>query len=387
MRTMYSISAALVILVFVVACGSSQKEEKGKATDKKAELQKLKTESDELNKKIAKLEEEIGQTDSTSKVRVKLVSAETLQPQAFKHYIDLQGRVSTENEFYVTPRGMGGQVKAVYVKNGDYVKKGQLVMKLDDGGLNQQIEQAKIQLNYLKDIYQRRKNLWDQKIGTEVELVTAKNNVDNQEKQIDLLQEQLSYTNVYAENAGVAENVSIKVGETFTAASAVQRGIQIISPTNLKVSINVPENYLSRVSKGTPIVIDVPDINKTFNSNVSLVSTIIDPASRTFKAEAKLPQTPNLKPNLVAIVRMQDYAAANTIVVPMRTVQTDLNGKFVYVMGQEKGKEVAIKKQVQVGEVYGEQIEVKAGLAAGDKLITQGYQDLYEGQLVTTVAK
>jgi membrane fusion protein, multidrug efflux system len=386
MRTIYSISTALVVLLFVVACGSSQKDEKGKATDKKVELEKLKKESEELNKKIAALEKEVGATDS-SNVRVKLVTAETLQPQSFKHYIDLQGRITTENEYFVTPRGMGGQVRAVYVKNGDYVKKGQLLIKLDDGGLVQQIEQAKIQLNYLKDIYQRRKNLWDQKIGTEVELITAKNAVDNQQKQIDLLNEQLSYTNVHAEVSGVVDDVTIKVGESFTPASAGITGIKIINPSDLKVTVSVPENYLASVRKGTAVVVEVPDINRTFNSTITFLSQTINPNSRAFDAEAKLPQAANLKPNLIAMVKLQDYAVANTIVVPMRTVQTDLNGKYVYVLGTEKGKDVAVKKQVQVGEIYGEQIEIKAGLATGDKLITQGYQDLYEGQLVTTAAK
>lgn len=387
MRTIYNISTALVVLLFVVACGSSQKEEKGKATDKKAELTKLKAEAEELNKKIAALEQEIGTTDSTASLRVKLVTAEAVQKTNFKHYIDLQGTVTTDNENYVAPRGQGGMVEAVYVKDGDYIKKGQLLLKLDDGGVRQQIEQAKIQLSYLQDIYNRRKNLWDQKIGTEVELITAKNNVANQQKQIDLLEEQLSYTNVYAQTSGVAEAVTIRVGESFSPASASQRGIYIVNPSSLKATVQIPENYLSKVRRGSPVIVEVPDINKTFNSSISLISQTIDPNSRGFAAEAKIPQAANLKPNQTAIVKVQDYEVSNTIVVPMRTIQTDQNGKYVYVLGQEKGKNVALKKSVQVGEVYGEQIEVKAGLAAGDQLITQGYQGLYEGQLVTTAAK
>lgn len=386
MRTIYNISTALVVLLFVAACGSSAKEEKGAKTDKQAQLQKLKKQAEDINRKITVLEAELGTTDSTSVMRVKLVTAEPLETTGFKHFIELQGNVITDNENYVAPRGMGGQVRSVHVKDGDYVKKGQLLLKLDDGGLNQQIEQAKIQLNYLQDIYNRRKNLWDQKIGTEVELITAKNNVANQQKQIDLLTEQLSYTNVYAETAGIAESVTIRPGESFTPASASVRGIFIVNSSSLKVSVAIPEIYLSRVKKGTPVIVEVSDVNKSFNSTISLISQTIDPNSRSFAAEANIPAGANLKPNQIAIVKLQDYAVANTIVVPMRTVQTDQNGKYVYVIGQEKGKAVALKKPVEVGEVYGEQIEIKAGLAAGDKLITQGYQGLYEGQLVTTAA-
>jgi RND family efflux transporter MFP subunit len=371
----------------VAACGSSSKEEKGEKTDKKTELAKLKKESEELNKKIAALETEIGATDSTSSVRVKLVTAEAITTQGFKHYIDLQGAINTENVYQVTPRGQGGQVQAIYVKEGDYIKKGQLLMKLDAGTLNQQVEEAKILLSQYDDVYRRRKNLWDQKIGTEMELITAKNNVVNQQKRIDLLNEQISYTNVYAETSGVAEAVAIKVGEFFSPQSAVTGGITIVNPASLKVSINIPENYLPRIKKGTPVLVEVPDAGRNFNSNISLVSQLIDPNSRSFTAEAKVPASANLKPGLTAVVKIQDYAVAKTIVVPMRTVQTDANGKYVYVLGTEKGRSVAIKKAVQVGEVYGEQIEIKAGLSEGDQLITQGYQSLYEGQLVTTAAK
>lgn len=388
MRTIYNISTALVVLLFVAACGSSTKEEKGAKTDKQAQLQQLKKDAEDINKKIATLEAELGTTDSTSVMRVKLVTVAPIETSSFKHFIDLQGTVGTENVYVVTPRNQGGQVKAVYVKEGDYIKKGQLLLKLDDGQLTQQLDQAKIQLAYLQDIYNRRKNLWDQKIGTEVELITAKNNVANQQKQIDLLNEQISYTNVYAEVAGVAETVTVRVGGFFAAPQAEgQPRITIVNPSNLKAVVSVPENYLPRVKKGTPVIIEIPDIDKSFNSTITLVSQLIDPNSRSFTAEAKIPAASSLKPNQMAIVKLQDYAVSNAIVVPMRTVQTDQNGKYVYVIGQEKGKTVALKKPVEVGEIYGEQIEVKAGLATGDKLITQGYQGLYEGQLVTTAAK
>jgi len=389
MRAIYNVSAAVVILLFAVACGSTTKEEKGSLAEKKAQLEKLRADAEKLSQQIRQLEEQINLEDTTAaaSMRIKLVTATTLQPQSFKHYIDLQGRVNTENIYTVTPRGMGGQVKAIYVKEGDYVKKGQLLMKLDDSTLQQQLEQAKIQLNYLQDIYNRRKNLWDQKIGTEVELITAKNNVVNQQKQIDLINEQLSYTNVLAETAGVVETVTIRVGETFSAASASMAGITIVNPSDLKVTVSIPENYLPRVKKGTPVVIEIPDLGKTFNSSISHVSQLIDNNARAFTAEAKLPVGSGIKPNIVAIVKLLDYSVQNAIVVPMRTVQSDENGKYVYVLADQGGKKVAVKKQVEVGEIYGEDIEVKAGLAAGDQLITQGYQSLYEGQLVTTAAR
>lgn len=387
MRTIFRFSIAFALVFFAAACGSSNKEENKSLAAKKAELDKLKKESDQLNTKITALEEEIAKEDSTAVSNAKLVDVTTLQQQDFTHYIELQGRITTDDISFVTPRGMGGQVKAIYVKEGDYVKDGQLLMKLDNGTLSEQLAQAKLQLNYLKDIYERRKKLWDQNIGTEVELITAKNNVENQQKQIDLLNEQMSYSNVYANRSGIVETVSIRVGETFSAASASQAGITIINPRDMKVSVLVPENYLSRVKKGSNVVVEVPDVNKTINTKISLISQVINANARGFQAEANIPYDASLKPNQLATVKIRDYSAPNTIVIPLTTLQTDNQGKYVFVQATENGKLIAHKKQVEIGEIYGDKIEVKSGLEAGDKLITKGYQSLYEGQVITIDSK
>src|SRR5688572_294546 len=188
MRSIYKTAMLAMIITFAVACGNSVKDDKGDLTDKRAELAKLKEEQGQLITEIAKLEDEIAKADPASVAAVpKLVSTTPIQPSQFTHYIDLQGMITTENIYYVSPRGMGGQVKAIYVTQGQKVSKGQLVVKLDDAIIRQQIDQAKIQLGFLQDLYNRRKNLWDQNIGSEVELISAKNNVVGQEKQIGLL--------------------------------------------------------------------------------------------------------------------------------------------------------------------------------------------------------
>lgn len=389
MNIVNKLAVMVLIAAFVSACSSStKKEEKGTLTDKKVQLVKLKTEQEKLAADIQKLEAEIAAADPNAAVIAKLVSVTTLAPGKFEHYIDLQGRITTENIYNVTPRGgamQALQIKAIYVKQGDAVRKGQLLAKLDDAIFRQQIEQQKIQLAYYKDLYQRRKNLWDQNIGTEVEVITARTQMDNAEKQLALLNEQLSYTNVHAEVSGVVESMNARVGGLFTGDP--QTGITIVNPNNLKASVDIPENYISRVKTGTPVLIHIPDINREFNSTVSRISTLINANSRGFTAEAKVPVTKDVKPNQLAIVKLKDYAASNVIVVPINTIQTDEQGKYVYVMITENGKKIARKRQVGVGEIYGEQIEVKQGLQAGDQLITEGFQGLYEGQVLTTDVK
>jgi RND family efflux transporter MFP subunit len=311
-----------------------------------------------------------------------MIRLPTISTQNFFHYIDFQGKIATENIYYIAPRGQGGQVRAVYVKMGDVVKKGQLILKLEDAVMLQNLKQLEVDLAFAKDLYQRQQNLWDQKIGTEVQLITAKNNVDKLEKQIAVLKEQWNQTSVYSEAAGIVETVNIHAGEMF--GGGVSGTNYMVNPDNLKAVVEVPENYLTSVRKGTAVLVEVPDINKQFESSISLVSQLISNNSRAFNAEAKLPSYRDLKPNQVALVKIQDYAATNAIVVPMTTLQTDETGKFVYVSVKENGKMVARKKNVTVGAVYGEKIEIRSGLQSGDQLITGGFQELYDGQAITT---
>jgi len=306
----------------------------------------------------------------------------------------LQGKVDAENISYITPRGAPGQVRALYVNEGDYVKKGQVILKMDDvmarrslASAKQNAESVKTQLELAKNLYNRQKSLWDQGIGTEVQLIQAKNAVDaaeNQLKQVNesigMAEEQLTQTTVYSDVSGVADLVNIRVGELFQGGMQ----IRVVNTSDLKAVVEVPENYLSSIKKGTAVVIEINDINKQFNSTISRIGQIISANSRAVTAEAKIPSDPSLKPNQLVTVKIRDYAASNTIVIPMTTLQTDENGKYVYVMVSEKGKQIARKRPVTIGQIYGEQIEIKSGLQSGEQLITQGYQGVYDGQTVTT---
>lgn len=375
----------LALATLAVACGDSKKENAGKLGEKKAELAKLQSESAKLLEQITKLEEEISKLDTgaTKVESSKLIAVTAVAPQDFNHYIELQGRVDADDISFVTPRGMGGQVKALYVKQGDMVSKGQLLLKLDDRIITQQIEQLKSQLNFAEDIYKRRQNLWKQGIGSEVELLSAKNNVDNLNKQIELVKEQLNMTNVYAEVSGFVNTMNARVGQVFQGVTGATPDITIINTSRLKVITDVPENYLSKVNKGSRVEISIPDINKNFSSTISFIAASINPASRGFSTEARLPADAAIKPNQLALVRILDYAAPSAMVVPVNLVQSDEKGKYVFVAVTEKNGMVARKKAVVVGQVQGDFVEIKNGLVAGDQLVSQGYQGLYDGQKVS----
>jgi RND family efflux transporter MFP subunit len=386
--------------MLMLSCGSTDKGNGGgkELKEKQEQLEKLKKQQSDVADQIKKLEDEIAKLD-TSKSNVekaKLVVLDTVQLENFTHYIELQGKVDADNISYISPRGTGGQVKAVYVKEGQFVRKGQLLLKLDDAIIRQNVAAAKQglaatknQLELAKNLYQRTKNLWDQHIGTEVQLMQAKTNVEvlenqlkTQQENIKAAEEQLATTNVVSNVSGIADEVNIHVGELFTGAP--QAGIKIVNTSNLKVVTDVPENYLSRVAKGTPVLIFVPDVNKTYNSVISLISQSISSTSRGFIAEAKIPRDKSLKPNLTATVKIQDYKVPNAITVPVNTLQTDEQGKYVLVAVKQGDKMVAKKRQVQVGELYGDRLEVKSGLQTGDVIIAEGFQSLYDGQAITT---
>lgn len=373
----------MICMLFSLAACSGNKEENKDVAAKKAELEKLTKERDAIVAKIATLETEIQKiSGATAEEKTKLVEVTTLITQDFAHYIDLQGKITTENVYNVSPKGMGGQVKAIYVKQGDNVKAGQLLMKLEDGIIQQNIKQVESQLSFAKNIFSRQENLWKEGIGTEVQFLSAKNNVEGLEKQLALVKEQLGTTSVIAQVSGVVETVTIRVGETFVGSPMA--GITIVNPSSMKAVVEVPENYVVRVRKGMPVIISVPDLNETFNSTISLISETINATSRSFVAESKMPGKSNIKPNQVAVVKILDHAAKNAIVVPVETVQTDEKGKYVYILSVENGKNIARKKTVTIGEFYDELIEVNTGLAKGDKLITKGFQGLYDGQLIST---
>lgn len=385
------------LFVAVAACGGKQK---GQLGDKKAALEKLKGEQKKISDQITKLEDEIAVLDPAS-VKAKLVVTETIGSEAFSHYIDLQGKIDAKNTAYVAPRGMGGVVRALYVKKGDYVRKGQTVAKLDDAVARQQVAAAqqqtgavRAQLNLAKTTLQRQQNLWANNIGAEMQVIKAKADVEAltsqlnaAEAQVRMAKEQQDFSNVTADISGVVDQVNVRVGETFTGMSATGPQISIVNTSVLKLLVQVPETYLERVRVGTPLVVTLPEANnKKINTTASVVSKLIDPSSRSFYVEANVPSDPAIRANQIAKVQVQDYARAAAVTIPVNTLQTDPQGKYVLVAVTENKKLIARKKRVIVGELYGDRLEIKSGLSSGDQLITQGFESLYEGQVITTTA-
>ncbi len=396
MKKQYVILTLIASSLFMISCSDSRKEKSGTLNDKKTALQSLIKEKKLLDEKINVLRSEIETLEPGSGASAKLVSVTPITRQPFVHNIDLRGRIDADNISYITPRGMGGQVRAIYIKLGDYVSKGQLVLKLDDALPRQSVVAAREQLNTLRtqlsfaeNIYTRQNNLWEKGIGTEVQVLSAKTNVEtlrNQlnaaKEQVKVAEEQLNTTNVYSNVSGVVDVLNVHVGELFGSMGQ----IRVVNKSTLKAIANIPENYISRVKKGTPVTVEVPDLGKRFETTISLIGQTIENTQRGFMAEVKIPGDDLLKPNQSAVMHIRDYSVASAIVVPINTVQSDETNKFVYILSKSgNGKTYASRRNVSLGESYGEWVEILSGLNGGEELITTGYQNLYEGQAVSTV--
>lgn len=380
---------ALVLVCFLASCGASKKEKDGALNDKKARLEKLKKEEQSISAEIEKLQKEVGAQDpgAVSAATAKLVSIAPIGTETFTHFVDLQGKIDATNISYVAPpNGQGGVVKALYVKQGDNVRKGQILARLDDQLIRQQIEPLRVQLTTAEDVLRRTQNLWNNGIGTYQQVLSAKTQVETLKKQIGIIQKQASLMTVVAPTSGVADQVNVRVGETFIGTSAMGPQIRIVNTNNLKIVAEVPENYLGKIGKGSRLQVELPNLNRTIEATVNVVGKTIDPARRTFYVEAPIPSHPDFKPNQIATVKVQDYSVASAITIPVNVLQNDDRGKFVMVATNEKGKLIARKRYVTVGELYGDKLEVKSGLIPSESLVIEGFQNLYEGQLLTVKA-
>ncbi len=402
MQKILNVTMAASLLLLITACGSSSKDKKGEAGDLKVKLEKLKKEKNGLDAQIRQVEEQLAKVDPSSAKPQKLVSVDTIIIKDFTHFIELQGKIDADNVAYVAPAGMGGIVKAVYVQSGSRVSKGQAILKLDDAvarqavvGAQQQAGVLKARLSQAETIYERYQNLWKQNIGTEINVINAKAEVDAlqsqlraAQSQVSMAQEQADQSNVRAQINGVIDQMNVKVGEFFSPQTAAnpQAGqqIKIVNNNSIKMVTEVPENYGARIKKGDAVEIEIPGSGKPpYKSTISVVGAAVNPTSRSFNTEAKLPADPILKPNQLATMRILDYEAKAAVTVPINVVQSDEKGKYVYVAEKSGDKLIARKKIVIAGESYNGVMEIKSGLSGGDVIITEGYQTVYDGQSVS----
>ena len=351
-------------LLLLAACSNKPK-------DKATELADLKKQQADINAKITTLEAEVG---SKREATVTEVSTITLQPGSFTNYVQIQGKVDAQDNVTAYPQ-VPGTIILLNARVGQKVGRGQVLAQLDNSVIRQQIAQGEAQVSLNRTLYQRQKALWDQKIGTEVQFLQAQTTLSATEKALSALRQQANQFRIISPISGTIDQMDLKLGQV---AQPGTNGIRIVNDQNLKVKADVPESYSASVNTGNNVKILVPDANDSLTTRVTFAAKAIDPVSRSFAVEVKLPSRPGIRPNMTAILKIADYSKSTAIVVPVKAIQRSEDGDYVFINNGGTAKRVVIKS----GKTYGGQTEITSGLKAGDQLITEGVTDVEDGDKI-----
>lgn len=376
--------STFLIALFLISCGGS--------TNKSVEdlisegnldaLRQKKTELNEQNKalesKIKLLDEAIGKLDTLRKLQ--LITTFIAKDSLFNHYIELQGNVDTKQNITVFAE-FAGLLYNVTVKEGQKVYKGQVLGRIDDGGLTQQLAQMQVQAELAKTTFERQQRLWDQKIGSEIQYLQAKSNYDAQERAIAQMKNQLAKTVITAPFTGIVDEIFTDQGTVVSPGKAIAR---IVNLENMFIEAEVPETYLTTVKTNTDVKVDFPVLNESVATKVRQVSSFINPNNRSFKIEVAVPNTSgNIKPNLTAKLLINDYTNKNAILIPQNIISENAEGEqYVYTIFEKGGIPFTRKNIIETGKTQGDYVEILKGLKPGDEIILEGARSVKEGQQV-----
>lgn len=363
----------LIVAVIVAAC-SMQPANDEKA--KQAQLQEYKQQLYDLKQKISALESELALNEKVDVVNVKVAE---IAPEHFDHFIEVTGKVEAEQDVDVSPE-TSGTITDIFVKEGQWVSKGQILAKLSTEVLERSLDELKVALDLATTSYQRQKNLWDQNIGSEMQFLQAKNNKESLEKRIESLKSQMEMADVKSPIDGVVDIVYQKKGHIGGPQMPFAK---VINTKAIKVYADISESYLKKVKKGDRVQVYFPALDKTIDARINQIGNTIDPHNRTFRVRINLSNSDNLiKPNLVSIVKIRDYENPEAIVIPSLYIKEDFRGEYTFIVNNETGKNVAQKIYITSGVTDNNRTEVTSGLTSGMKVISEGYNQVVDGTVV-----
>lgn len=377
-----NISILILVLALIYGCNPSSDGvypedlvgKKRLLIEKKDQLSSLQEEIDILKTEIEKLSPNLTK-------RSKIVSTTKIDKRDFEKYVDVQGIVASDDIVNVSS-AVGGRITRVYVKEGQYVKRGATIAKIDMETTQNQVQELETSLDLAKTVYERQERLWKQNIGSEIQYLEAKANKERLEKSIATIQSQLAKSRVYAPISGVVDREYASSGEMAGPGSPI---VSILNTAKVKVVVDLPESYLGIIKRGDLVDIKIPALNKELRSKVTLIGRTIDPANRTFKVEVNLNNKgAELKPNLLAEMRINELTQKDVIVVPLTLVQEEVSGKrYIYLVDTEGEEPRASKRYVEIGESYNDEVVIETGLTGDEILIVNGARNITENEVIT----
>ncbi len=365
-----------VLLLVVVACSSPAPEG---LDEKKAQLKEYQNQVKELQRKITTLEGEIAAQDSNFSTVSKdaaLVTVLPIEKEKFEHFIEVRGNVASDRNVTIGAEAPA-EVTQVNVEKGDQVRKGQLLVVQDAETVKRSIEELQTSLELARTRYERQANLWDKKIGTEMQYLEAKNNVESLERRLASAQTQLNSYLIRAPFSGTVDEVYVKEGEMAQPGVPMLR---LVSLQEMYIVADISETYLGDFKRGDSVTVNFPSLNNTIKSTISSVGQVINQNNRTFEVQVKLPADESLLlPNLLAVLHIKDFEASEAVAIPTNLIQIDNRGDYVFVANQTEEGLVANKKRVERGLTYNNETMIKSGLEPGDHLIDEGSREVAEG--------
>lgn len=357
-------------------------------------LEALKARKKELTEQQSSLGREIGKLDSALSAiagteNIPLVSTLVVETVPFEHYLDLQGDVQTKQNVLLFPE-MAGTLERVLVREGDRVRKGQVLARIDDGGMASGLEQLKTQAALAETTFERQKRLWEQNIGSEIQYLQAKTNYEAAVSAVQQAESQLAKSTIRATFNGIVDEVMQEEGSTLNPAAGMAV-FRLVNLSDMYVEVDVPERYLGSVQTGKDVQIYLPVLGDSIRTKVRQTGNFINPANRSFRAEIPVPNTSgNVKPNLTARVRINDYTNTEALVIPPTVISENAEGEqYVYIASgvTAEGMAKAEKRVIQTGLSQGNSVEVLSGLAPGEQIVTEGARRIREGQEIQILNK
>ncbi|MCX7551583.1 efflux RND transporter periplasmic adaptor subunit [Xanthomarina sp. F2636L] len=387
---MKNIKLLIILALIISSCGDKKVKSfdaviaSNNLTELKEKRSEIDTEQQKLNEQIALLNEKIAQLDTIKKIP--LITTFSAKQEVFMHQLEIQGNVTTKSLLTITPE-YNGILTHVYVKEGQKVNKGQLLAKIDDGGLSQQLAQLEIQTNLAKTTFERQKRLWDQNIGSEIQYLQAKSAFESQSEAVNQLKQQMAKTNITAPFSGTIDNVITEQGSVVVAGQS--QILRIVNLENMYIETDVPEKYISDITIGKHVVVEFPILGKTLETKIRQVGDVINPANRTFKVEVSVPnKDKSIKPNLTARLKINDYTNEKAILIPLSIISENAQGEqYIYIITNKNAQDEGEVKRViiKTGKTQGDIIEVLEGIEDGAEIVQEGARSVKDGQTVKVI--
>lgn len=363
-----------VLMLGLAGCGPKSDNEA-----KKAELASLKTELNTIQNRIELLEKELENSQDSKSIQSykSLVTIKELKPEPFNHYIEINGNVEAVNAAFISPE-MSGQIKNIYVKEGEHVNEGKLLAKLNTSMIEKSMDEINTGLKLATTIFTKQKNLWDQNIGSEIDYLTAKNTKEALEDKLETVKAQLDLAFIKAPFDGIIDNVIQKEGELATPGMQM---MELVSLAKLNINADMAESYLPFVHKGDKVELSFPSFPELdMEVPIHRIGNIINPNNRTVSIQLQINNKNGmLKPNGLALIRINDFSSDATLVVPSIIIKQDIKGSFLYVAEQANSLLVSKKKYVKTGVSFKDQTMIVEGLSVGEKVIIEGYNLISDG--------